>query len=145
MAVPALLSSLSSPWAGDAPVAWAPAAAGPLGHACLRACHPACCNGWACSSPLHTSEAPSLSPTAMQARAMAICLAVLLGFLAWARTAMPGMPAVWGGLVCFFFCRAAQSLPRALQQLGLLQPGGSAGGAASGDASKAAQQLAEPA
>ena len=76
---------------------------------------------------------------------MATCLVVLLGFLAWARTAMPGMPAVWGGLVCFFFCRAAQSLPRALQQLGLLQAGSSADGAGGGDASGAAQQLAEPA
>ena len=57
---------------------------------------------------------------------MATCLAVLGGFLWWARDAMPGLPAVWWGLAVFFFARAAQTVPRALQQLGLL--GSSAAG-----------------
>lgn len=68
---------------------------------------------------------------------MATCLVVLLAFLAWARTALPGLPAVWWGLCVFFACRAAQSLPRALTRLGIL-------GQAKAD-SKAPQQLVEPA
>ena len=71
---------------------------------------------------------------------MATCLLVLLAFLAWARTALPGLPAVWWGLCVFFACRATQSLPRALTQLGML--GGS--GQVKAD-SKAPRQLVEPA
>lgn len=48
---------------------------------------------------------------------MALCLAVLAGFLFWARQALPGLPAVWWGLALFFACRAGQSLPRALYVL----------------------------
>ncbi|KAI7844559.1 hypothetical protein COHA_001917 [Chlorella ohadii] len=82
----------------------------------------------------------ALKDTAFVARAMATCLLVLLAFLAWARTALPGLPAVWWGLCVFFACRAAQSLPRALTQLGML--GGS--GQVKAD-SKAPRQLVEPA
>ena len=48
------------------------------------------------------------------------CLAVLAGFLWWARQALPGLPAVWWGLTVFFALRASQSVPRAVTQLGLL-------------------------
>lgn len=51
---------------------------------------------------------------------MAACLLVLLGFLGWARQAIPGLPSVWWGLAVFFACRAGQTVPRALQQLSLL-------------------------
>lgn len=60
---------------------------------------------------------------------MAICLAVLLGFLMWARQAIPGLPSVWCGLAVFFMCRAGQTVPRALQQLAALD-GGQAAAAA---------------
>ncbi|PSC76204.1 armadillo repeat-containing 8-like isoform B [Micractinium conductrix] len=57
---------------------------------------------------------------AFVARAMVGCLAVLAGFLWWARQALPGLPAVWWGLTVFFALRASQSVPRAVTQLGLL-------------------------
>ncbi|KAL4431117.1 hypothetical protein ABPG75_006373 [Micractinium tetrahymenae] len=64
-----------------------------------------------------------LKDTAFVARAMMACLAVLAGFLWWARQAVPGLPAVWWGLAVFFALRAGQSVPRAVQQLGLLGGG----------------------
>ena len=74
---------------------------------------------------------------------MATCLVVLVAFLAWARTALTGLPAVWWGLCVFFACRAGQSLPRALLKLGLL--GGGSQAAAGSGGGTAAQQVAEPA
>lgn len=66
---------------------------------------------------------------------MATCLAALAAFLWYARTALPGLPAVWWGLAWFFFCRASQTVPRAVRQLGLLHGGDAA----------ATQAAAEPA
>lgn len=72
---------------------------------------------------------------------MAFCLLGLAGFLAWARQATPGLPAVWWGLAVFFFFRASQTVPRAVKLLGL------AGGGAAAATEQQAQQppLAEPA
>lgn len=52
---------------------------------------------------------------------MLTCLVLLSAFLWWARQALPGLPSVWWGLFVFFFLRAAQSVPRAVLQLGLMQ------------------------
>lgn len=71
---------------------------------------------------------------------MATCLVVLAGFLAWARTALPGLPAVWWGLCVFFACRAGQSLPRALMKLGLV-----GGDNQATDGGKVAQEVPEAA